>query len=215
MLISCYRHTHICTFTCTYVHVIVACGDVTCSAVRASCCCFSALAARCGFFQFAAGNSCLTHTHTRTRIPPSYAHTRFARSLSGTDSLSLLRAVTPALPISRYRPRSVQLIIILNRQLSFVLILCFQFASARAIYAHSLRSCFYFFFTFLLLALLLLLPCARYIYCCLFLTICCCHCRAVCAALPLPLLETFWGCASSARFRRSRNSSSSEFASRI
>lgn len=125
-------------------------------------------------------------THTRTRIPPSYAHTRFARSLSGTDSLSLLRAVTPALPISRYRPRSVQLIIILNRQLSFVLILCFQFESARAIYAHSLRSCFYFFFyfssscfafAFAVRSLYLLLLISHY----LLLPLPCCVCRSASA----------------------------------
>jgi len=65
----------------------------------------------CGFFsffQFAAGNSCLTHSAERSHtVTLSF----FAYSLSFAQLL---------------------LIIILNRQLSFVLILCFQFASARA-----------------------------------------------------------------------------------
>lgn len=192
MLISCYTHTHM----HIYVHVRTChCRlrrrhslSCSCELLLFYCSCRSVRLFPIRRWQQLFDSH--THTHTNSSLLRSHS---LARSLSGTDSLSLLRAVTPALPISRYRSRSVQLIIILNRQLSFVLILCFQFASARAIYAHSLRSCFFFLLFFFLLCFCFCRALAIFIvaYFSLFVVAIAVLCAAL--PLPLPLLETFLG----------------------
>lgn len=116
----------------------------------------------CGFFPIRRWQQ-LFDSHTYTD-PPSYTHSLSA----GTDCLSLLRTVTPALSpsLSRSVYCLFQLIIILNRQLSFVLILCARFyahSSLRSFFAFALRSLFIIvaYCSLYLLVLLLLLPLCR------------------------------------------------------
>lgn len=152
MLISCYTHTH--THTCKHVRR------------RHSLSC-SAFTVVCGFFPIRRWQQLFdSHTHTHT-LPLTHIRSLLL-ALTVSRCYVLLRLLS--LPLSRSLSLSLyclfQLIIILNRQLSFVLILCARFyahSSLRSFFAFALRSLFIIvaYCSLYLFVWLLLLPLCR------------------------------------------------------